>query len=485
MITPDPRERTTPDPNDRVHVVLEPDRRVRETEGACPSCGRLVPAGVVLSGGQAFLEKGCTDCGTHRVLLSRHGEEWAELDAAYFKADPRRGPQRDFILRMTERCNLACPICLANANTQKTPDLPLERLAELLATHRNHKIKIDFMAAEPTLRSDLLDWVMAVKAAGHSAALHTNGLRLADPAQVRALAAAGVDEVFLQFDGLDDGANIALRGRPLLDLRLKVLRNLREAGLATSLIVVIAKGLNEDQVGETLRFALRPENDHIREVFYLGLRGMGAARHTEPPQAQSTTPGHDWMSQTLMPDALLDLLCAQYPTVLRADVRAFNRLYFAMLGAFAVRKCLYVQHYLLCREADGTARPITDFLDIEALARLVETFASEVKTTPVAAHLRLFWKAALRSGALRPAALRLLPDFLKLERLFEKGMRLDGVPRRFLVLGFITACDLENHDIAVARGCGKGELSVDGGLHDSGAEANVARERRFLQPIAK
>ena len=72
-------------------------------------------------------------------------------------------------------------------------------------------------------------------------------------------------------------------------------------------------------------------------------------------------------------------------------------------------------------------------------------------------------------------------DYLvKLEQLFAKGMNLGGVPERFLLLGFITACDPDNFDADVAINCGKGELSTDGGYTESGAMANVLREARFV-----
>ena len=72
-----------------------------------------------------------------------------------------------------------------------------------------------------------------------------------------------------------------------------------------------------------------------------------------------------------------------------------------------------------------------------------------------------------------------LTDLVKLEQLFAKGMNLKSVPQRFLLLGFITACDPANFDAEVAVNCGKGELSMDGGFTDSGAVANVRREARF------
>ena len=72
-------------------------------------------------------------------------------------------------------------------------------------------------------------------------------------------------------------------------------------------------------------------------------------------------------------------------------------------------------------------------------------------------------------------------DLLRLQDLFRSGMNLRHVPRRFLLVGFITACDPWNFDAQVAVNCGKGELSADGGFVESGAVANVRREARFAE----
>jgi len=445
-------------------MTATPPRVLRHTRAVCPHCHVELPATVVDRDGEVRLERECPTHGLVAAHIAGDVAYWEALDRFYFRVNDESWPQRDYIVRMTERCNLACPICLAKANTEPTPDLPLDRLREVLRERRG--IKVDLMAAEPTLREDLETWVRTVKAEGGIAALHTNGLRLADLEYARALKAAGVDEVFLQFDGLDDAANTALRGRPLLKARQATLKNLREVGLATSLIVVIARGLNEPQVSETLRFALRPENDHIREVFFLGLRLLGSARHSG-----------DWGDQALMPDDLVELLCAQDHRFSRKDIQNFNLLYFSMLSAFHVKKCLYVQHYLVTREADGDFRPIADLLDLEHLADAAQRYAERRGAHPLLARAGLAGQL-LREG-LRPEARALIPDLVRLEQLFATGMNLHDVPRRFLLLGFITACDEWNFDAGVAVNCGKGELSADGGLHASSAEANVEREARF------
>jgi len=446
---------------------------LRETRGRCSTCLADVPAAVVRTDDSVRLDKHCPEHGLTSELLSRSPDYWAELDRFYFAVNGAEWPQRDFMLRMTERCNLDCPICLAKANTEDTPDLDLEGLADLLSQRRG--IKVDLLAAEPTLREDLVDWIRRVKASGNIAALHTNGLKLVDADYVRTLAEAGLDEVFLQFDGFDDEAHMALRGARLLRPRLKALKNLREAGLAVSLIVVIARGLNEDQVGRVYRFALEPENDHVREVFYLGLRVLGSTRYAQVRAAD----GESMADRALMPDALIELMTAQVPGIHRDDIRRFNKLYFSLLSVFHVRKCLYVQHYMVARDGPGRARMASELLPMDRIEVACDAYAARMAQHPHLARAKLV--ADLAHLGVNSATVGMLFDLAQLQSLFQKGMNLDRVPRRFLLLGFITACDPQNFDSQVAINCGKGELSVDGGFVDSGAVANVEREARFDQ----
>jgi len=445
-------------------------RTVRRTRAVCPTCLVELDAEVVVDGRGAVLERTCPEHGVAAQLLSEHGEHWAELDGYFFDVHSDRPPpaQRDFIVRMTEKCNLDCPICLAKANTEDTPDLPLEGLERLLSERMG--MKIDLMAAEPTLREDLEEWVRKVRAAGHIASLHTNGIRLADRDYVRRLKKAGVEEVFLQFDGFDDDANRALRGARLLKRRLRAVENLREEGISTSLVVVVAGGLNEAQIGEVYRFALRPENDHIKELLFLGLRMLGSAR------AADVAGDGSFAARALMPDDLISSFCEQVDGVDRDDIRRFNKAYFALLSALRVRKCLYIQHHLVVRTAQGP-RPIGDLVDLERIEAACDRYRARVRRGDLLARPRLL--AALAASGLHPRSLRVASDLVKLNDLLRSGMNLAHVPRKMLLVGFITACDPENWDADVSAFCGKGELSVDGGYVESGGDANIARERRF------
>jgi len=435
----------------------------------CHTCLQEVPAAVVVRDGLALLEKTCPEHGITAEVLSRCPSYWKAVDDFYFAVNSEVYPQRDYLVRMTETCNLDCPICLAKANTEDTPDLDLTGLEKLLSEKR--RIKVDLMAAEPTIRKDLEDWVRKVKANGHICALHTNGIRLSNLEFARRMKEAGVDEVFLQFDGFDDEAHKVLRGRPLLDIRMKALQNLREVGLATSLIVVIAKGLNDRAVGEVFHFAMKPENDHIREVFYLGLRILGSARDA------IKTKGSKLAEMSLMPDETLQMLTEQVPGVRRDDVQVFNKLYFALLSSFRVKKCLYVQHYLVARDGKGGFTGFGDLVDMKRLDRAANRYARQFPKNAALARGRFL--SSLGVHTLTPGMVPLLSDMLRMQLLLRVGMNLGEVPRRLVILGFITACDPQNFDSQVALNCGKGELSVDGGFVDSGAVANVRREGRF------
>ncbi len=442
---------------------------IRETTGRCNTCLAEVPARVVIRDGEARLEKNCPRHDITWELLSRDADYWQDLDRFYFQVLKDPLPQRDFLVRMTETCNLDCPICLAKANTEDTPDMDLSGLENLLSSRR--RIKVDLMAAEPTIRKDLDQWIRKVKSAGHICALHTNGIKLSNLEYARSIKESGVDEVFLQFDGFDDDAIEVLRGKRLLDVKLKALANLREVGLATSLIVVIAGNLNEDQVGKTFRFALQPENDHIREVFWLGLRVLGSTRDAVLKS------GSPLAQMSLMPDQTLELLCQQEPDIHRDDIRVFNKLYFSLLSTFKVKKCLYVQHYLVTRDGKGGFIPFSRLANLKRLEKAAERYAATHKKHPYLARARFL--ASLTRHSVNPKMVPLLLDFLQLQLLLRVGMNLDEVSRRTILLGFITACDPYNFDEQVAVNCGKGELSVDGGFVDSGAVANVRREARF------
>ena len=141
------------------------------------------------------------------------------------------------VVEVTEKCQLKCPVCFASAGDGFEPDFyVLEKL--LHDVHRKAPSAIlQFSGGEPTLRDDLLDLIrLASNLKFPGIQLNTNGLRLAqEPGYAQKLKQAGLNWVFLQFDGLREATYTTLRGRPLLTDKIQAIDACKEAGLGVVL----------------------------------------------------------------------------------------------------------------------------------------------------------------------------------------------------------------------------------------------------------
>src|SRR5690606_14429685 len=91
--------------------------------------------------------------------------------------------------------------------------------------------------------------------------LNTNGLRIArDPKLAEALSRWKHRlQVYLQFDGFREGTSMALRGESLVATKSRTIDILGERGISTILVVTLQAGVNEDELGDLVRFcAERP-----------------------------------------------------------------------------------------------------------------------------------------------------------------------------------------------------------------------------------
>ena len=173
------------------------------------------------------------------------------------------------IIDVTNRCNLECPVCFANAATTGYVYEPLridiEKIIENLRLNRPvPPPALQFSGGEPTVREDLPLLIRSAKEKGfRHVEVNTNGIRLAkDPDFFRQLIDAGMDTIYLQFDGLNDDIYKKTRGLPLYETKIRVIENARRLGFeSVVLVVTLVKGVNDDQVGDIVRFAL--ENSDI------------------------------------------------------------------------------------------------------------------------------------------------------------------------------------------------------------------------------
>ena len=145
--------------------------------------------------------------------------------------------------------------------------------------------------------------------------LNTNGLNfLRRPDLVPALAQFQEGfEVYLQFDGVSDPAYEQLRGRPLLDQKLQVLELLSQAKVPVTLVMSVAAGVNDHEVGAVVVKAL--QTPYVRGVNLQPLAYFGRIPEDRCERLERATLSgiirrlEAQMKQMIRPEHLVPLPC--------------------------------------------------------------------------------------------------------------------------------------------------------------------------------
>lgn len=274
-------------------------RLIRQTESVCPVCLKKVNADIVAYGDEVYMQKTCQEHGFFKTLIWKGApdyESWENQKMPSVQKNPamqvEKGCPYDcglcpehrqhtccVLLEVTNRCNLNCPVCFARAGEgDEVKEPSLEEIGEWYDSMMacGGPFNIQLSGGEPSVRDDLEDIIRLGKEKGFTFfQLNTNGIRLAKEADYAArLKAAGLNCVFLQFDGMRENAYEILRGRKMLDIKKQAIENCKKANLGVVLVPVIAKGVNEDQVGEILEFALK-QMPAVRGVHFQPLSFFG------------------------------------------------------------------------------------------------------------------------------------------------------------------------------------------------------------------
>ena len=270
-------------------------KTLSKTKSVCPICLSVVPATVVEESGRVFLEKTCKEHGEFRALVWSDSAMYSSYESMFPQEEPRplvndcpldcglcdshEEGTCVAIVEVTTRCNLSCDVCFANtAGATGSVDPSLTTIADEFATiiqNGGSARPVQLSGGEPTVRTDLASIVRMGKEMGlKHIEVNTNGLLLgARPGLAKELADAGVSAIYLQFDGFDDKIYLTMRKRSLIKLKLKAIENCRKNNLAVVLVPTIVKGLNDDQLGEIIHFAMREpivKGVNIQPATFLG-----------------------------------------------------------------------------------------------------------------------------------------------------------------------------------------------------------------------
>lgn len=277
------------------------------TLSICSTCLRRVDAKIVFENDLVYMHKNCPEHGFEKVLIA--------TDIAYYKSIRNYNKASEVplqfntkthfgcpydcglcsdheqhscltVVEITDRCNLQCPTCYAMSSPHYGKHRTLaevEQMLDIIVANEGNPDVVQISGGEPTVHPDffaILD-IAKTKPIKHLM-VNTNGIRIAkDLAFTQQLASYMPDfEIYLQFDSFKPDALQQMRGEDLTAVRLKALEHLNAVNLSTTLVVTLQKGLNDDEIGKIIEFALQQKC--VRGVTFQPTQVAGRTEDFDP-----------------------------------------------------------------------------------------------------------------------------------------------------------------------------------------------------------
>ena len=456
------------------------------TESLCPECLKVIDARLFEENGAVYMEKTCAEHGEFRDKIYSDARLYLKMEQ--FEFGDNRGLENPQILDaekcpddcgmcsihtshtvlsnvdLTNRCNLTCPVCFANANVQGYLYEPsLEQLRGMLQTLRDQRPTpnrvVQFSGGEPTIYPRFHDVLrMATEMGFTHIQCATNGIEFANLEFAQKSHEAGLHTLYLQFDGVTDEVYQRTRGVKLLEKKLAAIENCRKAGLKIVLVPTIVKGVNDHQIGDLIRLAI----DNIDTISGFSFQpvcftGRINRRELEAKRFTQSDLAHCVADQTGLTDKYEDwfpLSCTSPFSKLLTGLQNLNRPNLTSHPHCAMGTYLYVD------TSTKKAVPITRFFDMPAMLRQVDLLARQA----AGAKIKLFTKINAWQKLRKFYRPEFAPPGLSFERFLEtlQGMtdhsygrgKADGTfTYKTLLVAGMHFMDAYNYDIERVKRC--------------------------------
>jgi uncharacterized radical SAM superfamily Fe-S cluster-containing enzyme len=298
---PAPQPKWAPAPLQKRREKTKPELGwPRQTDSLCPKCVKEVRT-EILSGerevqylvngkpgeiraliterdGKLVMEKECPKHGRFDDVMS--------IDPAFTSRIEKLYPGRDFLaplsklrehgtssvkygrgsvltVDLTNRCNMMCDPCFMDANqVGYVHELEWAEVQQILddslTIKPRRQLSVQFSGGEPTLSPHFLRAVKYARDVGYFCVqTATNGIKFAQDREFcKQAKEAGLRLAYLQFDGVTNEANSHRKVGNLFDVKKRAIENLHAAGVDVVLVVTVVNGVNNEQVGPILDFAI-------------------------------------------------------------------------------------------------------------------------------------------------------------------------------------------------------------------------------------
>jgi uncharacterized radical SAM superfamily Fe-S cluster-containing enzyme len=493
------------------------EKLLKKTKSLCPECTKVIEAEVVEKDGKALIRKNCPKHGSFEDVywsdaqMYKRAQKFARVGKGI--ENPRTKEEKGCpfdcgicpnhkshtilgIIDVTNRCNMRCPICFANAAAAGYVYEPtFEQIVAMIYNLRENKPVpapgLQLSGGEPTLRDDLPDIIRAAKEAGFPhIEVNSNGLRLAQDFDfVKKLVDAGVSTIYLQFDGVTSEPYKITRGQDVLKYKLKAIENCRKADLkSVVLVVTLVKGVNDHQLGDIIKFAIK-NIDVIKCINVQPVSFAGRISQKDRAKWRITIP--DFLKavekQTDGQIAASDF----YPVPCVAPISNFVEAYKGKSYVeFTTHEHCGAATYVFAD--DGKIIPITRFVNVEKLFELLDKYAEELQRGGFGAKTKVIAKALkdvpstidMRKA---PKGLNLLKIILNVIRTGDYSA-ITEFHERALMIGCMHFMDAYTFDLERVERCGIHYAVPDGRLIPFCTMNSIHRqtvEKKLGVPISK
>jgi len=451
-----------------------------KTKSLCPECLEVIDAEVYESEGKIKIKKKCEKHGEFNDIywsdasLYHKFAKWQyEGNAGITLTKTDKGCPFDCglcpehksstalaLIDLTNRCNMRCPTCFANAAAAGYLYEPtMEQLREMMIMLRSETPPcpaVQFAGGEPTIREGFVDIVKMARELGFvHIQVATNGIALAKSEEFcHQLKEAGLHTVYLQFDGVTEEPYKKLRGIPALKTKLKAIESCRRVGLKSVVLVpTLMRGVNDHQMGDMVRFAAENLNI-VKGVNAQPIAFEGRINESERKKGRITIPDFINLLEEQTDGEIPKESFYPVPFVLPVSyfVEAWKKtpqLQFTVHPHCGAATYVFIEN--------GRFKPITEFIDVEGFMEFLLGSAEEINKSRI-------WKikaitgliSALRKYIDKDKAPEGIDSLSLLASILGIGNReaLAEFHRKTLFIGAMHFMDAYNFDLERVKRCG-------------------------------
>lgn len=482
----------------------------------CPECLAIIDAEVYEDHDKIMIRKECKEHGIFENTYWSSSEIYYEASDYDYEGEGLDNPKTDAdgecpsncglcpehesptilgLIDVTNRCNLRCPICFANAAVSKTLYEPTyEEIRQMLRNLRSNQPvatpAIQYAGGEPTVRKDIVDLIKLAKEEGFThTQIATNGIKLAkNPDLVEELKDAGLNTVYLQFDGVTEEPYLKIRNQNLLNIKLEAIENCRKADMGIVLVPTLVKGINHDQIGKIIKFAA-DNIDVIRGVVFQPVSFAGRTPSEEVEQQRITIPDFEQLveEQTDSQIKVEDFYTASSVVPISEFMEALDdepQVKFTCHPHCGAATYVFIDHDKMV--------PVTQFIDVDRFFNLLADSSEDIADGGLVAKSKVVARATIKLP--KTISLSKTPDSLDIKDILIKVFKersydaLGDFHHKSLLIACMHFMDPWNFDHDRVKRCVIHYAVPDGRIIPFCAMNSIYRqdiEKKFAKPFGK